>query len=248
MARNSWNCQALKDSMLDMYPGMTVYTWPDSAHMDRRSDHNWDDGGLLTEQTDSDNVAEIRADDLMLGSKFTKADAYAVVEFLITVNKHRVYYVIFDGFIWHSKRGFKKEVFTGADKHRDHIHCSTLAAEDDNLSDWVLTRKETEVAALEGKDLQKVIAINTRLSSAVSMMDKHPIDWDQPNVPNNFEDNRLVAAIKRIDVNAGIAAENAGVTLTDAQFEILVARVTAAFVAGLEGGSFRYVENPPTEG
>ena len=232
--------------MLEKHPGMTVYTWPDGAHMERRTDHNWDDGELLTEQFDSDNEQEIRAADLMLGSRFSKADAYETVTFLITVNKHRVYYVIFDGFIWHSKRGFKKEVFTGSDKHRDHPHVSTLAKEDDNQSDWILSEAE-EMAALEGKDLQKLKAINSRFQHSVAMEARTPIDWDDPDVPGNFEENKLVQTLRRIDVNSGIAAVNAGVTLTDEQFEILVTRVTAAFVAGLEGGSFRFVENAPTE-
>jgi len=203
---NSRNTQALKDSMLDAYPGMTFYTFPDEAHMAGRSDHNWDDGNLLTEQTDSDSKQEVRAGDMMIGPRFTKAQAYAVVALLITVNKARVYYVIFDGFIWHSKRGFRKEVFTGANKHHDHIHCSPLASEDENTSPWIVIKQKEGNDVLEGKDLQNVIATKTRLENTVAMKDKTPIDWDVPNVPGNTENNLLVTTLKRIDVNAHIAA------------------------------------------
>lgn len=239
MARNSYNLQALVDSLREALPGIVVYTWPDSAHMDRRSDHNWDDGSLLTEQTDSDNEQELRAADAMLGPHFTKAQAYAVVSYLITVNRKRVYYVIFDGHIWHCKRGFKKEVFTGADKHTDHIHTSTLAAEDDTRDPWILS--EGKDVALEGKDLQKVTAINTRIENTVAMKDRHPIDWD--DVTGNTEENSLVQAVKRIDKNAAKAAEPTEATLTDAQMETLIVRVSQAILDGLKNGSFRFEED-----
>lgn len=223
---NSRNCQAMKGSMLAAFPGMTVYTFPDSAHQEGRSDHNWDDGDLLTEQSDNDYDQEIRATDNMLGSHFTKEQAYAVVALLITVNKDRVYYVIFDGYIWHSKRGFRKEVFSGADKHNDHIHCSTLADEDNNADPWIVTKQEVS-NVLEGNDLKRQIATNTRLEHTVAMHEKTPINWDTPDVPNNFEDNVLVQTLNRVEEKLDqLLARPTTVTMTDADRLAIVVAVT----------------------
>lgn len=135
------NMQKLTDQTKAKYPGVTVYGIGDAAHKQQSSDHNEDDTpGVRTPQTDSDNVQEHRAIDVMLGKSFTKAQADAYVKDLTTKpeNQARLTLVIFNGYEYSKRTGFTK-VARSTDRHEDHVHASGLASDDDNTEDWSLS-------------------------------------------------------------------------------------------------------------
>lgn len=121
-------------------PGTIVYGIGDAAHKLSASGHNEDDTpGSRPEQEDPDTKPEHRAIDIMLGRTFTYAVAWLFVAAMVSlkVNQDRLLYVIFDGWIWRRNGGWRKEVYTGSDKHRDHVHLSGNWPDDDNRSRWV---------------------------------------------------------------------------------------------------------------
>lgn len=82
----------------------------DTAHAARVSDHNPDpspNGVVRATDTDKDGI--LTADLL----------------FVATHDPHdRVEYVIWNGYIYSRSNGFRKQVYTGANKHTGHIHVS----------------------------------------------------------------------------------------------------------------------------
>lgn len=133
--------QRLTEQEKAKHPGVVIYGIGDEGHKRSPSDHNEDDTpGSKAEQQDADDNPEHRAIDVMIGPSFTVADAWALVVALVTLaaNQARLKYVIFDGWIWRRNGGWVREVYTQADKHRDHVHVSGLAADDENGADWVL--------------------------------------------------------------------------------------------------------------
>lgn len=135
------NMQKLTDQTKADYPGVTVYGIGDKAHQQQSSDHNEDDTpGVRTPQTDSDNLPEHRAIDVMLGSSFSRSQANTYVKDLVSKaeNQGRLSLVIFDGYEYSRRTGFTK-VARSTDKHEDHVHVSGLASDDDNTADWVFS-------------------------------------------------------------------------------------------------------------
>ncbi|MDG4809947.1 hypothetical protein O7634_24615 [Micromonospora sp. WMMD1120] len=146
MARAA-NMQALTNDVKREFPGVVVYGIGDAAHKLRASDHNEDDTtGSRAAQSDPDGRAEHRAIDIMLGKAFTKADADALVARLVADPRARgrIYYVIWNGYIWSRSNGWRKTKYTGSDQHTDHIHVSGWAADDENTASWpaVATRED----------------------------------------------------------------------------------------------------------
>ncbi|MGA5306523.1 hypothetical protein [Micromonospora taraxaci] len=138
MARAA-NMQALTNDVKRQWPGVVVYGIGDTAHKTRPSGHNEDDTkGSKPELEDSDNRPEHRAIDIMIGKAFTKVDADALVARLVSDPKARarLYYVIWDGYIWSRSNGWRKTRYTGSDQHRDHVHGSGWAADDENTASW----------------------------------------------------------------------------------------------------------------
>jgi hypothetical protein len=132
--------QALTDGVRVLWPGVVIYGIGDAAHAAESSDHNEDDTpGRRTPQTDSDNLPEHRAIDVMLGSRFSAADGHALVAALLGVpaNRARLSLVIYAGFEYSRRTGFVKVART-RDRHDDHVHASGLAADDDNTAPWIL--------------------------------------------------------------------------------------------------------------
>lgn len=134
------NMQVLTNNIKARHTGVTIYGIGDAAHQKTSSDHNEDDtAGVRTPQTDADNVKEHRAIDVMLGSGFSKADAEQLC-FDLThneANKPRLTLVIWNGFEYSKKNGWKKVART-SDFHYDHLHASGDAQDDDNEDGWVL--------------------------------------------------------------------------------------------------------------
>jgi hypothetical protein len=133
------NMQSLTDAIKARFPGATVYGVGDAAHRLRTSDHNEDDtAGSKAAQSDADSTPEHRAIDIMLGSAFTRAQAYALIADLLAdpAALRRLKYIIFDGWIWSRTNSWRKVAFDGDDKHRDHPHISGDAADDENAAGW----------------------------------------------------------------------------------------------------------------
>jgi hypothetical protein len=138
--------QSLTGAVKARHPGVVIYGKGDLAHSLRTSDHNEDDTtGSLAAQTDADSNPEHRAIDIMLGSSFTRAQAYALIADLLAdpAALKRLKYFIFDGHIWSRSYGWVKRGFDG-DDHSDHIHVSGLAADDESAAAW---------PAVEGDDM-----------------------------------------------------------------------------------------------
>jgi hypothetical protein len=138
---NSKNAAALKDSVQAKYPGtQIIYTVGDLDHQGGTSDHNPDDDPRYnTDQKDSDSKQEVRAVDIMVNSAFSAAQAAALVKLLLANCRNRTYYIIYNRKMYHSKRGFAAENYSGKDPHTNHIHVSTLAAQDENSTPWNLS-------------------------------------------------------------------------------------------------------------
>jgi hypothetical protein len=132
--------QVLTNNVQARHPGVTIYGIGDKAHQQESSDHNEDDtAGVRTPQTDADSTKEHRAIDIMLGNAFSRADGNQLVVDLTQneANKTRLSLVIFDGFEYSKRTGFKKVART-SDKHPDHVHVSGDAEDDDNEAGWIL--------------------------------------------------------------------------------------------------------------
>lgn len=133
------NMQSLTDDIKADHPGVVIYGIGDEAHQTHPSGHNEDDTpGSLPEMQDADTKPEHRSIDVMLGSAFTKAEAYALITYVLARPDllKRLIYIIFDSWIWSKSRGWVKREFDG-DPHDDHIHFSGDAADDDNADPWL---------------------------------------------------------------------------------------------------------------
>ncbi len=143
------NMQVLTGQIKARYPGVVIYGIGDTAHKRARSGHNEDDTpGSLSEDEDADNRPEHRAIDVMIGPKFTKANAWVLVTALVThpANRARLLYVIFDGWIWSRSRGWAKRPH-GGDPHRDHPHVSGEADNDEDTTPWQIDQPEGDDVA-----------------------------------------------------------------------------------------------------
>ncbi len=156
----SRNMQRLTDQLKAKHPGVVIYGIGDAAHKKSPSGHNEDDTpGSKPEQEDADNIREHRAIDVMLGPKFSRDQAWDLVDALVTrpENQRRLYYVIFDGYQWRRNGGWKREVRT-KDPHRDHPHISGQAADDDNTADWSIGNPSTPTPQQEDDDMKGIVA------------------------------------------------------------------------------------------
>lgn len=133
------NMQVLTNNIKARHTGVTIYGIGDAAHQKQSSDHNEDDSGLRTPQTDTDNIPEHRAIDVMVGTGFTKADADQLCYDLThnEANKSRLTLVIWNGYEYSKRNGWKKVKRT-SDFHYDHLHASGDANDDDNEAGWIL--------------------------------------------------------------------------------------------------------------
>lgn len=133
------NMQALTNAVQARWPGVTIYGIGDDAHKLHVSGHNEDDTpGSLAELQDADSNPEHRAIDIMLGKAFSKADADALVAALLAdpAARSRLYYIIWNGYIWSRSSGWQKTKYNGSDQHTDHVHTSGWAADDENAAGW----------------------------------------------------------------------------------------------------------------
>jgi len=121
------------------YPGVVIGWIGDAAHAQTVSDHNPDDTpGVQAAQTDSDNLQEVRALDVMIGPAFSVDQAETLTDDLTVrrENEARLLYVIWDGQIWTDDRGWHR--YDGSDPHTNHVHISGRAGDDANTAPWAI--------------------------------------------------------------------------------------------------------------
>lgn len=138
MAR-SRNMQKLTDQLRARYPGVVIYGIGDDDHQSSPSGHNEDDTpGSRPEEEDADSLPEHRAIDVMIGPRFSLAEARKVAHALVTrmENRRRLRYVILEQRIWRHNGGWMPEVYRG--KFHNHVHASGWAADDDNTAEWII--------------------------------------------------------------------------------------------------------------
>ena len=149
--QRSVSIAALERCTLVVFPGMTIFWIGDLTHQGEVSGHNPDDyPPLRAELTDADNKPEVRAEDFMIGPRFTATDAARFVRALVTgVDRPRLYYVIYNRTIYRRATGFKPESYSGGDPHTNHAHVSGHVSDDENGSDWtsVLALRPQEAVA-----------------------------------------------------------------------------------------------------
>ncbi len=137
------NLQTLTDQLKLKYKGVTIYGIGDDAHKTRISDHNEDDTpGVRAEQSDADNIPEHRAIDVMIGAAFDRQDAQELFDELTqnSSNQKRLKYVIYNHKIAKASENWKVQPYDGDDPHETHVHASGLAAQDENVTPFVLSK------------------------------------------------------------------------------------------------------------
>lgn len=167
------NMQALTNDLLSKYRGVTIYGLGDKAHQGEVSGHNPDDTpGVKAELQDSDNKPEYRSLDVMIGSAFTKADADRLVAAMVADAdaRRRLYYIIWNGYIWSRSHGWVKRKYTGSDQHTNHVHFSGWMDDDDNTASWSAVGStnsggEDDMFCEQGDNNEKVGALQVKLKN-----------------------------------------------------------------------------------
>jgi hypothetical protein len=134
--------RVLRNNVLSKRPGMTIYGVGDKKHQEQVSGHNPDDTpGVRAEDQDSDNIAEWRALDFMVGTNFSPSDAQKLYNDLSSdpENQQRLLYVIHNGKIRSASTGWTERRYTGKDQHTKHVHASGEADADSNEAPWNLS-------------------------------------------------------------------------------------------------------------
>lgn len=214
----------------------------DTAHQGKPSGHNPDDTtGSEPERTDADSVPEVRAADASstLRSAVTMQDVVDAI--IASSDRDRLIYIIFNGFIYRAANGWRREVYTGSDKHRDHVHLSGNPNADNDGRPW------SSILALGGDMLTPgeyavLAATHDRVNAVTQML---------PTVEGasaaKGETNKLAAAItairaeqvaQRAALEAIIASGgNADTAAILAAIERAGQEARDAVADGLEGGA-----------
>lgn len=202
------NMQALSDAIKRRHPGVVVYGIGDDAHKLTVSDHNEDDtAGVRAAQSDADSNPEHRAIDVMLGAAFTRAQAYALIADLLAdpTARARLFYIIFDGWIWSRSTGWVRHEFDG-DPHHDHPHISGWAADDENSAGW---------PAVDGDDMSiKTDPDGWAMANRVyaMVMGFTTFSYTLPNGTKRTETNKLAVTMAELDASVDAVAAAAGMT------------------------------------
>ena len=133
------NMQALTNDVRREYPGVVIYGKGDDAHALRISDHNEDDTvGSKAAQADPDTDPEHRAIDVMLGPAFTVAQAWILINTILSnpVLRKRLLYINFLNFQWRRSNGWLRSD-NSHDPHPTHIHFSGDVLDDANSASWL---------------------------------------------------------------------------------------------------------------
>lgn len=213
------NMQALTEAIMLCYPGTTIYGIGDAGHRLEVSDHNEDDTpGVRAEQSDSDNIPEHRAIDVMHGSTFTDAQASALVARLLAdpSARTRLKYIIHDHKIWERSNGWGVENYSGDDPHTNHVHFSGLASNDEDYSGWaaVYTTASVPPVTPSGAVIQKGATGETvrqiqRFFLAVFPAYRNSVNVRRgvPMVVDGVFGDQTVAWVKEFQSRTGLTAD-----------------------------------------
>lgn len=144
--------QALTNDIKEENPGVVIYGKGDLSHQLRISDHNEDDTpGSKAAQSDSDNVPEHRAIDVMLGPAMSRTQMYIIINRILAkpVLRKRLKYINFENWQWSASNGWQRRD-NSDDPHPDHGHFSGLASDDENASPWFTSDGDDEMLATRG--------------------------------------------------------------------------------------------------
>jgi hypothetical protein len=115
----------------------------DSAHSSRTSDHNPDKNGWVRAIDIDEDVWGHDGQDPVI--------ANTIVSELLKLARRgekRLKYIIFEGHIWSTTYGWKKQTYTGTNPHNHHIHISFTELGDEDKSPFGLYRElKDDVAA-----------------------------------------------------------------------------------------------------
>lgn len=203
----------------------------DLAHASGTSGHNPDDTpGVSAERQDADTKPEVRAADA--GSDLRGAiTMQQVVDAILAhpVDRDRLIYIIFDGWIYRAANGWHRETYTGTDKHRTHVHLSGHPNFDDDARPWSsILNLGDDMAAVQTTDASYIDLIY-RVNALVA-------NQDVGGGPSKGQVNQLAAALVRIEakLDAQTAAFGAfAKAITDAGGSVDVAVILEAMDAKL---------------
>lgn len=178
----------------------------DPSHAARVSDHNpdWPDGGVVRAlDVDKDGV-----------------DTNKLLA--IAIRDPRIEYVIWNGFIYRRATGFKKEVYTGSNKHTGHMHLSSRHGKgyEDDTRAWGYASAAPASTPPAGQVSLQEIASQVRAGH-----------WG-----NGDERKRRLAAAG-YDYNAVQAIINGGTAAAPAPARKSVDEIAAEVIAGAWGNN-----------
>lgn len=145
----------------------------DLAHAAGTSGHNPDDTpGVSAERQDADTKPEVRALDADSDLRADPTTMQTVVDAILAYppDRDRLIYLIFDGWIYRAANGWRREVYTGSDKHRQHAHLSGHPAADEDGRPWVSVLNLGDDMPLSPTELNLLKDTNSTLGSFIQGM------------------------------------------------------------------------------
>lgn len=134
----------------------------DSAHADRTSNHNPDDGPAETPQTDSDTKQEVRALDVDKSGPWPAGQSMTTYcEWIVGEHKagreNRLVEVIYDRRRAYASDGWIWRDYTGSNTHEQHAHFGSKASQDEDGSSWGLADRFGEDLPMDQGSFNKLM-------------------------------------------------------------------------------------------
>lgn len=178
----------------------------DPKHATGASGHNPDDTpGVKAERQDADTKQEVRAADvdadLRDPSGITMQDVVNAV-LRTPADRDRLIYIIFNGWIWRASGGWRREAYSGSDKHTKHAHFSGHPDADENGAPWTsILNLGGQVAGEYSPDTACALAIGATSAGDVAAT---PPGWDGSLSVFNL---RAMTTGQRVSDNAPVTGE-----------------------------------------
>lgn len=171
----------------------------DRAHADSPSDHNPDETGNTGGAEDSDSIDEVHARDVDTSGPWAPGwSAARIVGILVALcrslypsRKHPLRYIIFDGYIYGEKDGFKKREYNGDDPHTGHFHASFrygAGSGAGNLENFrgpwgIRAAREKELDEVDAADIKAIAREVVDQTRAALVNDKAGLGFQARRVP-----------------------------------------------------------------